>query len=110
MQNNNIIERLLSSFTDLEHAIEGAKNSLVGKESVPLSVLERLNSYDTVLEKQRLLATSLCEHINGQNWDEVSRHVNLINGLSALIRDDARSILLSLSNSSHNETEDFEMC
>lgn len=93
----NIIDRLFSSFADLEQAIESAKNTLAQKESVPAEVIERLKSYDGILAKQRNLAGALCEHINSGNWDEVSRHVGLINGLSALIRDDARAILTSLS-------------
>ena len=94
----NIIERLFSSFADLESAIKSAKSTLENKESVPREVIERLSSYDGILAKQRKLAFDLCEHLNKGNWDEVSRHVGIINGLSAMIRDDARSILSSLSH------------
>lgn len=98
MENNNtIINRLFSSFTDLESAIESAKKTLRSKDHVPAEILARLDSYDGILAKQRGLATSLCEHINTGNWDEVNRHVGLINGLSALIRDDARAILGALA-------------
>ena len=92
-----IIERLFASFTDLETAIESAKVTLAKKESVPPELMARLNSYDGILEKQRGLAATLCDHVNKGNWDEVTRHVGLINGLSAMIRDDARAILMSLS-------------
>ena len=96
----NIIDRLFNSFADLEKAIESAKATLAKKESIPAEIVERLNSYDGILSKQRGLAAKLCEHINSGNWDEVSRHVSLINGLSALIRDDARAILTSISSNS----------
>lgn len=109
---SNIIEKLFSSFKDLEGAIESAKCTLAKRESVPPEIMARLNSYDTILLKQRNLARALCEHINNCDWDEVSRHVGLINGLSAMIRDDARSILssLSLNNDTAPEDEKSNFC
>jgi hypothetical protein len=108
----NIIDRLFSSFADLEQAIESAKQTLARKENVPQEIIERLNSYDGILEKQRGLASSLCHHIDQGNWDEVSRLVGLINGLSAMIRDDARSILASLSQAPSEEPKetDYPIC
>ena len=104
---NHIIERLFTSFEDLEHAIVSAKQTLIQKGNVPESVLERLNSYDGILDRQRALARELCEHISNNNWNEVNRHVSLINGLSAMIRDDARAILSSLAiNSDMQAGED----
>lgn len=104
----NIVERLYASFSDLEQAIESAKNTLSQKESVPAEVMNRLNSYDGVLVKQRKLASELCMHISTGNWDEVTRHVTLINGLSQMIRDDAREILASLSAPVGAEAKDEE--
>jgi predicted short-subunit dehydrogenase-like oxidoreductase (DUF2520 family) len=103
---NNIIERLFSSFTDLETAIESAKKTLRTKDHVPGEILARLDSYDGILAKQRGLAASLCECINKGDWDEVNRHVGLINGLSALIRDDARAILSALVPVGKESVED----
>lgn len=108
---NNIIEKLFTSFSDLEQAINSAKATLAKKESVPQDILERLESYDGILEKQRNLATALCGHIASENWSEVTRHVSLINGLSAMIRDDARAILSSLSvESRSDEDSDLNIC
>ena len=102
----NIIERLFASFTDLEKAITSAKVTLAKKDSIPEEIVERLNSYDGILVKPRALAVTLCEHINKGDWDEVTRHVGLINGLSALIRDDARAILGSLSTNGEAVADD----
>lgn len=104
-----IIERLFSSFTELETAISGAKQTLSQKPAVPREVFDRLNSYDGILAKQRALAKELCTHISAGNWDEVSRNVSIINGLSSLIRDDARAILSSLSLNSDNSSEPEEV-
>lgn len=112
MQNNdNIINRLFSSFTDLEQAINKARVTLAKKDTIPDEVIKRLASYDNILSKQRELASKLCECINSGNWDEVARQVNLINGLSAMIRDDARAILSSLAlNTDMAEEEDANYC
>ena len=109
---SNIIEKLFGSFSDLERAIESAKATLAQRSSVPTEILERLKSYDGILEKQRALATKLCESINEGNWDEVSRQVGLINGLSAMIRDDARSILgaLSANPTADSDEEKLDFC
>jgi hypothetical protein len=107
----NIIDKLFKSFGDLEEAIGAAKVTLAKKESIPAGVLARLDSYGGILSKQRTLAAELCEYINQGNWEEVSRHVSIINSLSAMIRDDARAILSSFDmNSDPKEEEDFNFC
>ena len=92
----------------MERAIESARTSLSAKQDVPSEIMERLASYDHILIKQRGLASALCEHIKFGNWDEVSRHVGLINGLSAMIRDDARSILSSLNDANTQKAPESE--
>lgn len=109
---NTIIERLFSSFSDLERAILSAKTSLSKKQNLPQGIVDRIQSYDSILAKQRHLATKLCDHMNKGNWDEVGRHVSLINGLSAMIRDDARCILSALSGETAPavRNDDVTMC
>ncbi|MCO6431437.1 MAG: hypothetical protein J5J00_11300 [Deltaproteobacteria bacterium] len=109
---SNIIDRLFFSFEELEQAIASAKDTLAKRDVIPNHIMKRLNSYDGILLKQRNLAQSLCEHINNCNWDEVSRHVNLINGLSALIRDDARAILAAISGrpEAPGEEDNIDFC
>lgn len=102
---SNIIERLFASFTELESAINKARYTLKTREVVPDGVVRRLESYDSILAKQRSLAVALCESIAQKDWDEVNRQVTLINGLSAMIRDDAKAILEALSTESAAPTE-----
>ncbi len=108
---SNIIERLFASFSELEQAITKARETLSTRDSVPEGVMKRLVSYDTILSKQRSLAVALCESIAKKDWDEVTRHVSLINGLSAMIRDDAKAILDAITTHSDGltdaETENF---
>ena len=88
-----VIKRLFQSFIELDRAIASAKATLANRKDAPQELLERIRSYEEILDKQRSLATSLCGHASLGNWEEVSRHVKLINGLSYMIRDDARDIL-----------------
>jgi len=87
-----------------------AKTSLAKKGDIPDGIMKRIQSYDSILAKQRSLAASLCDYLNKGDWDEVGRHVNLINGLSSMIRDDARSILTVLSGSTSSKSDDVTYC
>jgi hypothetical protein len=49
---------------------------------------------------------ALCEAIASKDWDEVTRHVTLINSLSAMIRDDAKAILTAISTNEDGLTDD----
>lgn len=100
---SNIIVRLFASFSELETAIQGARIALEEKGPVPQHVQERLHSYDSIIDKQRKLAHSLCSSLDKGDWDEVNRQVNLINGLSSMIRDDARAILAALAPNGQNK-------
>ncbi|MFN8391073.1 MAG: hypothetical protein U0136_12355 [Bdellovibrionota bacterium] len=91
--NKIIISRLFESFNELERAIVSARQTLEQKSEPPQDLLARITTYEQILDKQRSLATALCGHSSLGNWDEVSRHIKLINGLSSMIRDDAREIL-----------------
>lgn len=88
-----IIQRLLQSIAELEGAIAKAKISFKEKGAVGEKMLSRINHYEQILEKQKNLTTSLCAHAVQGNWDEVNRHVRLINAFSLMIRDDARELL-----------------
>ena len=101
-----IIEKLFASFSELEGAITKARQTFESRESVPEGVVRRLQSYDAILAKQRFLASALCDAIAEKDWDEGSRHVSLINGLSAMIRDDAKAILSAISTNEDGLSED----
>lgn len=103
-----IVERLMNSFVDLERAIEGAKSNLCKKDSVPAEVISRLSSYDAIIARQRQLAADLSTHIEAGNLSEISRHVNIINALSGMIIDDARTVLSLLANEPEKSEEDSD--
>ena len=88
-----LVNKLLDSFDQLENCISVTKEVLAAKPGVPEDVMARIEQYNGIVAKQRTLAETLRAHIENQNWDEVGRHVRLINGLSTMIRDDAQAIL-----------------
>jgi hypothetical protein len=88
--NNLSIKRIFESFRQLDHALNIARKSLDRCEEPPQDLLSRISAYEDILEKQRNLATAMCGYASLENWEEVHRHIKLINGLSAMIRDDAR--------------------
>ena len=90
---HTLIEKLLKSFDELDQCITVTKDVLCEKQGVPGDVISRVEGYAQAVEKQRELTAGLRVYIEKQEWDEVSRHVKLINGLSAMIRDDAQAIL-----------------
>lgn len=94
--NKLIISRLFESFTELDKAIRTAKIALGRKKNPPKDLLDRIESYEQILTKQRALAGELCRYVTEGNWDEVARHVSLINSLSSMIRDDAREVVAGI--------------
>lgn len=88
-----VINRLFESFTQLEKAVNQARESLESQSNPPEEVLERIDNYENVLRRQRELAFELCRFAHNKEWEEVTRHIRLINGLSTMIRDDAKEIL-----------------
>ena len=91
--NQDLVTKLLESFDELDRCIVVTKQVLSAREGVPTDVLARVDQYADIVVKQRSLAGGLRKYIECENWDEVARHVKLINGLSAMIRDDAQAIL-----------------
>jgi hypothetical protein len=93
MENIEIIQKLFQSFDELERCISVTQDVLATKDGVPEEVSNRISQYPSIVEKQRELAKGLESHIASENWLEVNRIVRVINGLSSMIRDDAREIL-----------------
>lgn len=88
-----LVEKLVQSFDDLENCIAITKKVLDKKQGVPADVIARVGQYSDIVVKQRNLATDLQDYLNREDWEEVARHIKIINGLSAMIREDAQAIL-----------------
>lgn len=90
---SGLVDKLLESIDDLERCIGVTKEVLMSKPGIPSEWLTRVSQYCDIVAKQRALAESLRMHLDAHNWDQVSRHVKLINALSSMIREDAQAIL-----------------
>lgn len=88
-----LVNKLLESFDELDRCISRTRAKLCEKQDISEDIMARVDQYSDIVSKQRDLAHGLRKFLSEQNWDEVTRHVRLINGLSAMIRDDARAIL-----------------
>lgn len=93
----HILDRLRSSLTELDEAIKSAKKVLL-KKDIGEQYKHRLDSYDSMLLQQKKLLLELEKHVTSVpvETEKVQRCVSLINGLSTMIRDDARSLLLEI--------------
>ncbi len=103
---DEVLKRLEESFIELEQAIGSAKANIYYKNHIPKDIITRLESYDGILLEQRKLAENLQDKMNLQEWTEVRRIVEIINGLSEMVREDATSILLMLA--CDNNDNNFE--
>lgn len=104
---NIVIKRLFDSFGELEGAITAARKIIEQKPKPPEEVLQRIDTYDEILSKQRGLASALCGHAIVGNWQEVERHIKLINAYSTLIRDDAKDVLSMLRPTSGPDEQEL---
>ena len=93
MISDSMVEKLKGSFDELERCISVTRDVLLSRGGESESVIGRMDDYERIVSKQRVLADELEDHIASNNWQEVARIVRLINGLSAMIRDDAQAIL-----------------
>ena len=105
-----VINRLFQSFAELEQAIVLARETLRERGNVSPGLLKRIEDYEEILVKQRNLATVMCGHAAIGNWDEVNRHIKLINGLSCLIRDDALEIIGAAEPETFHQQHDVTYC
>jgi uncharacterized coiled-coil protein SlyX len=100
------VQRLLDSITTLERSIELAKESFISSQDGKNEYVARIAQYEGVVAKQRNFISSLTEELAQQNWAEVARYMKLINALSSLIHEDARSLLNSLADQKQRKAND----
>ena len=107
MHTEVLVSKLMESFDDLDKCISITKDVLSQKDNIPLEVINRIEQYSDIVTKQRTLTSDLKKYIDSQDWDEVTRHVKIINGLSAMIRDDAQAILAGAYRVTDKEKDTF---
>jgi len=91
-----IIARLSKSIDELEHSIIQATEALSLKFGENHSTTIRLNEYNKAIQNQRKQIEKLTEAIQNNNFEEISRGVSIINGLSHMIKEDAKGLVESM--------------
>lgn len=92
-----VLERLLESLGELEESIQAAQRALVGRVGADPELEQRLRQYESMLLQQRQLAFELSALMEKGSWESVARSVRIINGISTMLRDDARAVVASLA-------------
>lgn len=102
--------RLCKSIDELECAIEQARHTLSKRltiSSIYKDALKKLDNCTNMITKQRQLSTKLCVAIDEKDWEEVSDYVKIINGLSAMIRDEARDAISLLTGETQHTNSQY---
>jgi hypothetical protein len=86
-------DELLIYIDSLKSRLDLYWDVLEHQDAVPESTMDKLEQYREIVSKQHLLAVHLRGHILKHEWVEVCRHVQLIRGLAAMIRDDVKALL-----------------
>ena len=89
-------EKLYLSLEALENAVRKAKASLSLNSNVPAEIIDRIDSYDEILVKQRTLIGGILSERENENWPEVLKQIHVVSELSKMIKDDVLEVLKSL--------------
>lgn len=96
MTNPPIIEKLISSIESLQDAACSARARLADSPTGK-HYLYRLDQYDKIATEQLKLVPVLAGAIAREDTAQVTRLVGVINGMSALIREDSLAMLEEIS-------------
>ena len=88
-------ESLHKSLEELDKAIEQTKATLISKGREDL--VDRLEQYESISEKQRELYSDLEEALDSEKWEEVNRITTLIGELSRMLAEDAKTTLSEIN-------------
>jgi CHASE3 domain sensor protein len=81
----------------LEQSIHAAHRALANRIDARPELEERLRQYEAMLMAQRRAADELEDAMKQESWDAVERCIRIINGISTMLRDDAREVVALLT-------------
>ncbi len=91
------LDRLLESLNELELSIHAAHRALANRIDARPELEERLHQYESMLLAQRRAADELEDAMKQESWEAVERCIRIINGISTMLRDDAREVVALLA-------------
>ena len=106
----DVLDRLRESLLELEKAVQSAKSVILKKKSAG-NYAQRIENYEQMLIRQKELLLELEMHMTTPPLqpNEIQRRVSLINGLSEMIRDDARMLLHEIGRGGGLSKKELEL-
>ena len=103
---DTVIQKLYDSIDQLERSLDIAKKTFSGGQNKNEDLSKRVDEYERVISRQKVLVQDLQDHLANERWEEVSRHVKIFHGLAALVRDDARTLVCDILEAEDDSDED----
>lgn len=92
------LDRFYASIAELESSFAHVRKQLRASQSVPVFVLERLDTYHEICSRQKEYGEALRLHLADENFEEVAHKIKLINALSLMIMEDVQEFILQLQD------------
>ncbi|MGI6681190.1 MAG: hypothetical protein ACOX3T_06905 [Bdellovibrionota bacterium] len=100
------LDSLLNSINNLENAISAAEDKLSAGKKIH-KYTSRFDSYRRICDMQRRFSEEVFYLKAINNTSEIIRKVELINGLSAMILDDLKSLFIQYENLKNKSKQSF---
>ena len=98
--NNSAAKQLCVSLQVLLTSLDNAESIIRARKTNHASeTLERLHSYRNICLEQIKIADGIQTALQEGNWEKVNHDVTLINGLAEMVKEDARTLLGSNTES-----------
>lgn len=94
---NQLLIRLKESISYLEESIHSAMSAMKGRGASG-GTLNRIQEYFKLVEAQKKYIAELEKKIVDNDLSDLSRLVSLINGISGMIKEDAKTLLDEITN------------
>jgi hypothetical protein len=87
---------IFEALSKLEGAVEAAAQSMRSADVRDPAVLNRISSYREIIRRQHVLLGELKRAAAREDWKEVSRLTNLVQGSSLMIKVDAGFLISNM--------------
>lgn len=108
--NESAMKQMFESLEKLDKTIHTAKSMLEDGANPSADLLRRMKTYEEILNKQKKLAKALCFYAQINEWEQVVRHVKIMNGLSQMMRDDALEVAYGVRREDLCESMNYHDC
>ena len=90
------LSSIVEALSKLERAVENAAQSMRSAKVRDPAIFDRISSYKEIIRRQHLLLGELTRAAAREDWKEVSRITNLVQGSSLMIKVDAGFLISNM--------------